>query len=119
MSKYIIFETEFFDGKLLIEALAAMGMKGIKNFIGNPQRLEGYEDRLRPETADIIIPKQYVGRASNDIGFKRQPNGSYTAIISDFDRSRYNTQWLKGLKVEYAEVDLKTKAKKAGFVLVN
>lgn len=119
MSKFVNFQTKFTDGKLLIEALAVAGMKGVQNHIGNPQRLEGYEGDQRSQTADIVIPRRYVGRVSNDIGFKRNAKGTYDAIISDYDQQHYNSAWLNNLTVEYSEVELKQKAKKAGFKLVN
>lgn len=119
MSKYVNFQTKFTDGKLLIEALAAMGLLGIQNHIGNPQRLEGFQGDRRSNTADIVIPRHYVGSASNDLGFRRNAQGSYDAIISEYDQHRYNHNWLNKLNVEYAEADLKAKAKKAGFKLVN
>lgn len=119
MSKYATIVTSLTDGKLLMEALVVMGLKGIQNHIGNPQPLEGYEARLRKETADIIIPRRYVGSASNDLGFRRGADGKYVAIISDYDSSRYNSKWLSSLQVEYNQVDLNATMKKQGFKLVN
>ena len=120
MSKFGTIKTSMKDGKILIEALSVMGLKGSKNFIGNPQQLEGYEGRFRTERADIIVPRQYVGHASNDLGFRRNPvTGMYEAIISDYDSSRFNARWLQNLQVEYNQADLNVKMKKQGFRLVN
>lgn len=119
MSKYARIKTSFTDGKLLIEALAAVGMRGIQNHIGNPQHLEGFEASRRQETADIIIPRRYVGNSSNDLGFKRDSKGKYEAIISDFDSRRYGTEWQQKLSVEYNQADLNVKMKKLGYKLVN
>ena len=120
MSKFGTIKTSMKDGKLLIEALSIMGLKGIKNFIGNPQQLEGYEGRFRNERADIIVPRQYVGHASNDLGFRRNPiTGMFEAIISDFDSNRFNARWLQNLQVEYNQADIAVKMKIQGWKLVN
>jgi len=58
------------------------------------QALEGYEGRKRPEKAHIILPRRQVGSGSNDLGFVIQPDGSITAIVSDFDSHRYGATWM-------------------------
>lgn len=62
-----------------------------------PQTLYGYHGDVRPERAHVIIRRQHVGSASNDIGFLREPDGTFTAIISEFDRARYGDAWLRQL----------------------
>lgn len=113
MSAYSEQTTEFKDADVLCEALASMGVKGVQRH-AVAQPLEGYQGDKRDETAEIIIPRKYVGGASNDIGFKRSPSGSYSAVISQFDSSRYNAQWLKKLKATYAEGAVMKQAAKGG-----
>lgn len=119
MSKYATIKTSFKDGEVLIASLEAMGLKGIQNHIGHPIQLEGYEARRRNETADIVIPRKYVGAASNDLGFKRGEDGTFTAIVSDFDRTKYGPKWMQSLTLEYNQADVAKKMKAAGFKLVN
>lgn len=120
MSKFVSFETEFTDGKLLIEALTKMGLKGVQNHIGHPVRMQDFVgSRSQGRDADILVPRNQVGHWSNDLGFVRVDNGTYEAIISDYDQGRYNGNWRNKLAVEYSEVELGSKMKKLGFKLVN
>jgi hypothetical protein len=65
------------------------------------QNLYGYQGDKREQTAEIIIRRKYVGGAANDIGFKLQSDGTYQAIISDYDRTRYGAQFMKDLELDY------------------
>lgn len=51
------------------------------------QNLIGYEGHKRAQKAHIIIRRQHVGAAANDVGFLKKPDGNYELIISEFDRS--------------------------------
>lgn len=66
------------------------------------QPLIGYQNDARPQKAHIIVRRVNVGTASNDLGFERQPDGSFVAHISEYDRNRYNDQWINNLKGNYA-----------------
>ena len=118
MSAYSEVKTQFNDGGLLIEALEEMGFKP-ENHIGNPQRLTGYQGDRRTDVADIIIPRTQVGRASNDIGFVRGSDGTFRAIISDYDSSKYDTQWLKQVRASYTDKGIMKSAKLAGLRFVS
>lgn len=102
MSAYMEQETSFQDADVLCATLKELGITEIQRH-ESAKHLEGYHGDKRPETAEIIIPRHAVGTASNDIGFKRGADGNYTAIISQFDQSRYNADWMRQLKVRYAE----------------
>ena len=101
MSHYQKIKCQIREAALLIEALKKLGYSNVEHH-EEAQHLYGYMGDRRPETAEIIIRRKSVGRLSNDIGFKRQDNGEFTAIISDYDRSRHNTAWLQKLNKEYA-----------------
>jgi hypothetical protein len=60
-----------------------------------------------------------VGSASNDIGFKRFEDGTFTAIISEFDRRKYLQDWLHRLIQRYAYHVTRGKLHEQGFSLVN
>lgn len=66
------------------------------------QNLFGYHGDLRPEKADIIIRRRNVGMSSNDIGFQKQEDGTFTAIISEFDKTKYSEHWTNKLKQSYS-----------------
>jgi hypothetical protein len=66
-----------------------------------PQQLYGYQGDLRKQRAEVIGRRKHVGSASNDIGFARQPDGSFDAIISGYDAYRHNQEWLARLTQSY------------------
>jgi len=73
-------------------------------------KLEGYHGDKRVQTAELVIPRAQVGSASNEIGFKKQTDGTIKAIISDFDQGQgYNAEWLKKLATTYNEVRVEEK----------
>ncbi|WP_234379987.1 LLM class flavin-dependent oxidoreductase [Streptomyces sp. CMB-StM0423] len=57
-------------------------------------RLTGRRVDARPERAAVVIRRARIGPVSNDIGFARQPDGSFEAIISEYDRRRHDPAWL-------------------------
>lgn len=102
MSHYNILKTELRNKNSLIKALMRRGWK--KEAIevhDDAQHLQGYTGDTRPETAEIIIRRRNVGAASNDIGFKLQADGTYRAIISDYDQHRYGKQFMSDLELDY------------------
>jgi len=42
----------------------------------------------------VIIRRAHIGRLSNDIGFRRHDDGTFEAVISEYDRHRYHQRWL-------------------------
>jgi hypothetical protein len=67
------------------------------------------------DRAEIIIRRKHVGGAANDIGFRKTANGTYEAIISEYDSSRYSSAWLGKLTAAYARHGLISKMEKQGF----
>jgi hypothetical protein len=53
------------------------------------QHLVGYQGDQRKDKANVIIRRKYVGGASNDLGFVLQEDGTYKAIVSEYDRSKH------------------------------
>jgi hypothetical protein len=118
MSKYAEEKTEFKEAELLIEALKAVGFDVVENH-EVAQNLIGYMGDTRKDKANIIIRRHFISVASNDLGFKRNENGTYTAIISDYDRNcGYNNKWLTNLKTEYARAGVMRQARRAGLRFV-
>ena len=103
MSRYCTIRTQFKDGSSLVKALMETGNWTADQIEvhAEPKHLFGYHGDQRPEVAHIIIRQKYVGSNSNDIGFVKKEDGTYQAVISEFDSSKYGAQWVGRLKGNY------------------
>lgn len=117
MSHYSEVTIEMTDQGCLVAALERLGFKGKVEVHSEAQALYGYQNDVRAQKAHVIIRRRHVGSAANDIGFQRQPDGSYRAFISDFDRSEngYNAAWMGKLKQAYGVEKARAEAKKKGY----
>jgi len=113
MSAYQECTTIITDGPPLIAALKEMGYE--PQVFAEPRPLIGYEGSERSERAHIVIPRSQVGGASNDIGFIKETDGKFRAIISDFDSRRFGQSWLNKLTQSYAEHRAMGIAKQKGY----
>ncbi len=120
MSMYCNIKTQFKNRAALIAALMETGhwtADQIEVHDG-PQHLYGYQGDQREQTAHVIIRRQHVGRASNDIGFERQADGTYAAVISQYDggsdTSKYGPRWQRALKESYRYHVIKAQQEKRG-----
>jgi len=86
MSEYVECETQILDQDALLAALEEMGYTVVE--VGENLSLYGYQGDRRKETADVVIRRKYVGHASNDLGFKKQKDGSFKVIISKYDQGQ-------------------------------
>jgi len=102
MSKYLSFEAEIFaNRRLLLAALADIGYADVEE--GEALTLYGYQGDARADTAEIVVRRQHVGAASNDLGFRRTAAG-YVPIISVFDqRTLLSGQLVVRLRTAYSE----------------
>lgn len=125
MSEFVECETKLKDEKALIEGLIAMGFtKEHIEVHKEATHLYGYRGDKRQQLANIIIRRQHVGGASNDMGFLKKADGTFEAIVSAYDRSAgvgaarttggYNEKWLKQLYGNYNEKLLTRKMKEKG-----
>ena len=117
MSHFTVLNTQIVEIDALVKALAEMNFKHVEVH-ETAQHLYGYQGDRRRQTAEIIIRRKYIGRASNDIGFKWNKNGTFDAIISDYDRRKYSQQWLNRLTQRYAYHVTRSKLEEQGFTLV-
>jgi hypothetical protein len=101
LSHFTRIRTRLRDPEILLEALAEVGHKQVEVH-NQPQTLYGYQGDARPERAELIVRRRHIGSASNDIGFARQPDGTYEAVISDYDRRKHNEAWLAKLTHAYS-----------------
>lgn len=117
MSHYSEVQVEFRDGAALVAALGRLGFEGKLEVLQEAQSLYGYKGDRRQQQGHIIIRRQHVGLAANDIGFQRQSDGTYRAWISEFDQTHnnYNSAWLGKLKQSYGVEKARAEAKKRGY----
>jgi predicted RNA binding protein YcfA (HicA-like mRNA interferase family) len=107
MSHFVEVEVEFEqkNEKEFIEALEEQFGKGSVEIHEKGSGLKGYmgDDRSKASGQDyappceIIIRKKHIGPSSNDIGFKRQANGNYSAYVSDFDKGHHYSLKKQGI----------------------
>jgi len=117
MSHYSRVRTQFTDAESLVVALKAVGLKEVEQH-SSPTGLYGYQGDLRSDKAHIIVRRQYVGVASNDLGFIRRDDGTFAAIISDYDRQTgKDERWMSRLKREYGKSIVFKYAEREGYDL--
>ena len=104
MSHYVECTPGFKNREALIDALVAVGFGREQIEVHEqPVPLCGYQGDVRTQKAHIVIRRQHVGHAANDVGWERLPDGTYRSWISEFDaRHRFNTNMQNRLKQEYA-----------------
>ena len=91
--------TAFKDRECLLNALAECGYGTVEE--GGGLSLYGYQGDRRPETAQIVVRRKFIGAASNDLGFQKTEAG-YIPVISEYDQ-RYMMQgkFLTALRTNY------------------
>ena len=122
MSEYRKNTTNCQDRECLIEALIEMGYQREHIEIHDvPQQLFDYRGNKTRYTdsagdkANVIVRRQHVGGAANDLGFlMNQDPGTYDAIISQYDSGKHNAKWLGGLKGNYSVANLVKTGKAQG-----
>jgi hypothetical protein len=117
MSAYTEQKTQITDADVLKECLKEKGYGTVEHHT-EAKQLVGYHGDLRQQEAEIIIRRQHISSASNDIGFKKQTDGTYGAIISDYDKYKHNDAWMVDLKKRYAEKKIMKQAKTSGLKFV-
>ena len=88
MSLYCSVKTQFKNQDALVAALMETGEWQINQIdvYDVAHNLFGYQGDQKKEVAHIIIRREGVGHSSNDMGFVRNPDGTYSAIISELDK---------------------------------
>lgn len=116
MSHYTTVKLKFADKELLIGALKANGYDPLVHDESKPIHLFGYRGDLRPETADIIIPRWQISRGSNDLGFKFNPETRcWDMIISEFDKGLLSGA--NRIRTEYVRQTVNKQAQLMGLVV--
>ena len=117
MSHFTVLKTQITEVGALVKALADVGFDQVEVH-KTSQPLYGYQGDVRPQTAEVIIRRKFIGRLSNDIGFKRRADSTLEAIISEYDRRKYSQGWLNHLTQRYAYHVAKDKLEEQGFSLI-
>jgi hypothetical protein len=117
MSHYSEVMIELTDEGCLVAALSRLGCVGRVEVHREAQTLYGYKGDARPERANIIIRRQHVGPAANDLGFERQADGRFRVWVSEYDQSHngYNDAWMGRLKQSYGVEKARAEARKRGY----
>jgi hypothetical protein len=88
MSHYVECTPGFKDQQALIDALVAVGFAREQIEVHEQAvPLFGYQGDQRPQRAHIVIRREHVGPAANDVGWERLADGTYRAWISEYDHS--------------------------------
>ena len=89
----------FKDRECLLNALRECGYAETEE--GEALSLYGYQGDRRPETANIVVRRKFIGSAANDLGFQKTENG-YVPVISEFDqRTMMQGKFLINLRTNY------------------
>lgn len=116
MSHFTTIRTQIQNVQSLVDALADVGFTQVEVY-ESAHHLYGFEGDVRSQTAEVIIRRQYIGDASNDIGFKHQADGTFEAIISEYDRLQYSQAWLNQVAQRYGYHQLMRSAPEQGFTV--
>ncbi len=117
MSHFTTIKTHIVDSKALIAALNDVGFNEVEVF-DKAQPLIGFGGTSRQQDAEIIIRKKVVGSLFSDLGFKRGGDGTFDAIMDDYDAKKYSRKWFDQLTQRYAYHATKAKLEAQGFSLV-
>ncbi|MCL5266140.1 MAG: DUF1257 domain-containing protein [Chloroflexi bacterium] len=92
-------DIQFRDLGLLKTALSDLGFGIVEE--GDQLPLYGYRGDQRAERAELVIRRQHLTRASNDLGFQKTKDG-YIPIVSDYDaRVLLEGEFLARLRTAY------------------
>lgn len=118
MSHYTKVRTAITDQDVLVAALERLGFPEVESHT-EPVALYGFQGDARPERAEVVVRRRHVGAASNDLGFRRVQDGTFEAIISGYDRKRYDAKWLRRLAQRYGHLTALAYAESNGFEIAS
>jgi len=85
--------------------------------------LKGYAGDMRSQKAHVRIKgagwrgQNYVGGASNDLGWERNEDGSLSFHVSDYDRTKHNSAWQDKLAQQYSRAVIEEQVTENGWEL--
>jgi len=115
MSEYTTIESAYKDKDVIIATAKELGFQCE---VGENLNLYGYRGDKRKQVADIVIRRQFIGAASNDIGFTKRADGKYDLTISEYDRqTEKGTKMMEEFPKLYASNVTLKELKKKGYKL--
>ncbi len=115
MSHFTCIQTKIIDQEELVGALRDMGYSPE---VGHEIQLYGYMGDLRRDTADVVIRRRELSSSSNDMGFARTNDGTYNAIISEYDAGAF-PELVGKITQHYAERIVRKNVAEQGFNIVD
>lgn len=101
MSHFTTVQTRFASAKHLARALRELGFSEVEVH-ATAQPLIGWLGDQRQVVGNVIVRREHLSAASNDLGFVQNAAGTFDALISDYDRRRFDRAWLDRLTQRYA-----------------
>ncbi len=117
MSHFSTMRTAFVSAEHLIAALGDLGFANVEHH-DLPQQLYGWKGDQRQQAAEIVIRREFISPVSNDIGFARTEDGTFAAVISEYDAQAFDAAWLGKLGQRYAYRAARDTLAQQGFDLV-
>lgn len=119
MSAYTTLATRIVSAEHLALALRDLGFAEVEVH-QSPQTLHGWMGDARAQRAEVIVRREHIGDASNDLGFARGQDGTFVAIVSEYDRDHgdFDRGWLEKLTQRYAYHVARERLEAQGFDLV-
>ncbi len=119
MSAYTTLATRLVSAEHLARALRGLGLAEVEVH-RTPQTLHGWMGEARAQRAEVIVRREHVGESSNDLGFARASDGSFVAIVSEYDRDHcgFDAAWMERLTQRYAYHVAREQLEAKGFDLV-
>lgn len=119
MSHFTVVRLAVTDREALLAALRSMGYDGKVEVHDGPVALIGYDGVPREldgktVTAEVVIRRQHLWSAANDIGFAQQSDGTYVAYISEYDR-RVQPAWHTRVLQEYGAAKATKELRRQGW----
>lgn len=109
----------------LIKGLRRMGFSKHQIEVSDQKMtLKGYQGDDREQRANVRIKgsgwgedQNYVGGASNDLGFELLEDGTYAFHVSDYDQGKYGKNWQEKFTAQYEREMFKETAEAQGFFI--
>lgn len=119
MSAYTTLKTRLISAEHLVAALTALGYTRVEHH-ATPQPLVGWFEGDAVRTAEVILRKADLEGAGADIGFARDAEGFFAALIDDMDRGKgYGLEWMQRLNQYYAYAVTRDTLARQGFDLAH
>jgi hypothetical protein len=96
MARYRIIPTSLTDPNDIARALGDSGLRDVEVH-GTAQPLHDWIGRPTDVLANVIVRRKSIGASSDDLGFARNENGTYDALISDIHLFRFDRKWIQDL----------------------